>query len=75
MKADWKPIDDEAKKKGPIVLTNGGYFIIGFWQTDRWMTGYNAGSMRVQIDLEPTHWDDLPEGPSREPAAPEGAGR
>ena len=66
MIANWKPISDKAKKKGPVVLTDGGYFVVGFWNMNKWMAGWNFGDAgMVHVYLEPTHWDNLPKGPKK----------
>ena len=63
--SEWQPISDEAKKLGPIVLTDGGYFIVGFWQEGRgWTAGWSVNGMSVLLELQPTHWMHLPEKPS-----------
>lgn len=58
----WRPIES-APKHGLIVLTDGGYWIAGFWCRVRWMAGFNSEGMQVTIHLTPTHWQPLPEGP------------
>lgn len=58
----WRSIES-APKHGLIVLTDGGYWIVGFWHHDRWTAGWNCNDMQVSIHLTPTHWRPMPEGP------------
>jgi hypothetical protein len=59
---DWQPIET-APKDSIIVLTDGGQLWQGFWQTDRWFTGFTCGPLHVRLGFDPTHWMELPEGP------------
>ena len=58
----WRPIEC-APKDGLIVLTDGGYWIAGFWHYGKWSAGWNCNDVQVSIYLTPTHWRPLPEGP------------
>ena len=46
----WRPIES-APKHEVIVLTDGGYYIAGFW------------NRVMALHLSPTHWRPLPKGP------------
>lgn len=60
----WTKIEEADKKAGPVVLTDGGFYVTGFWQEGLgWMAGWNTDQMHVRIILHPTHFRPLPDGP------------
>ena len=52
---EWRPIET-APKDDVILLTDGGYCMAGFWQTDQWLAGWSDGNTTVRVTLHPTHW-------------------
>lgn len=60
----WRPIEC-APKNDCIVLTDGGYLFVGFWQGGRgcWMTGFSGETISIHVTLTPTHWQPMLKGP------------
>ena len=58
----WQPIET-APKNDVIIVTDGGYYIMAFWQSGEWIAGFVSDTVSLTIKLHPTHWMPLPEPP------------
>ena len=60
--ARWQPI--ETAPTDVVLLTDGGYVLCGCQIDGKWFTGWETEGVHIRIDLTPTHWMPLPDGPS-----------
>lgn len=64
--SEWMPIETAPKDGTPILVWNGDYLSMSFWNKTykQWPDLTDQGSEENAFDDAPTHWMPLPEPPT-----------